>query len=496
MEQLTKRILAIVLIAVIGVGVGITVWIFVSPYNWSYRDCPGAPTDITSDQIIRIGVLGGMTDIQGRGAWEGAYLAAKNINEDGGLMIGGKRYYIGVTNEDTQESYTSLDITAGVSAAQRIINYKQVQFLLGGFRSEALLAYQEVIMDNEIVFLSTGAATDIFTMNVKGFPAGDYPGVPDFPGSDYDRYKYFFRVTPINSTSLGGEILGMVAGLIMQLNATVPQNITKLAMLREDLTWTEPLAHAINVNLPYLAGLLGYPGLTVVEEIAYPITVQAATFTTYMNTINSSGTQILIPIISAQGGAYMTQAYAALKPNFTIIGIDVQSQLESYWDQTNGDCAFETIMQTVTDTNRTSLTQDFWDDYVDLWGDSPLYTGTGGYDAVYQFAWAINATQSFDSDDIVDQLETMTTSNPIEGVGAWGAYTDNHDIQEGWPYGIALFCQWLPTGSPDVGNKTIVKSPTTYWPIGAGRIGKLYPDDLIGVADYQLPTWTGWTFNS
>ncbi|MFX0176697.1 MAG: ABC transporter substrate-binding protein [Candidatus Hodarchaeota archaeon] len=493
MEQLTKRILAIVLIAVIGVGVGITVWIFVSPYNWSYRDCPGAPNDITSDQIIRFGVLGGMTDIQGKGEWEGAWLAAKHINENGGVVVGGKQYYVGITNEDTQESYTSLDITAGVSAAQRIINYKNVQYLIGGFRSESVLAYQEVIMDNKIIFMSTGVATNVFTMNVRGFAPGDYPdeGLTGYPGSNYDRYKYFFRVTPINSTALGGEILGMVAGLIKGINATVPQNITKIAIIREDLTWTIGLAAAIINKLPLVAGAIGYPGITIVDDIAYPITVAAATFTTYLNTLNSSGVQILIPVISAQGGQYMTQAYAALKPNYTIIGIDVQSQLESYWGQTNGDCAFETIMQTVVRTNRTSKTIDMWDEYVAEWGDSPLYTATAGYDALNQLIWAINGTQSFDTDTIIQKLETITTANPLESVGSVFAYTDNHDVQEGWPHGLALFTQWLP------GNvKQIVKSPFTYWPGPPGRIGKLYPDDLIGVGDYLLPTWPGWAFNS
>ncbi|MFX1358053.1 MAG: ABC transporter substrate-binding protein [Promethearchaeota archaeon] len=493
MEQLTKRILAIVLIAVVGVGVGITVWIFVAPYNWTYRDCPGAPTDITSDQIIRIGVLGGMTDIQGKGAWEGAYLAAKDINEAGGVVVGGKQYYFGVTNEDTQESYTSLDTAAGVSAAQRIINYKKVQFTVGGFRSEAVLAYLEVIMDNKLIYISTGPATNVFTMNVGGFAPGDYPseGLVDYPGSNYNRYKYYFRATPINSTSLGREILCMVAGLMKQVNATVPQNLTKVSILREDLTWTVGLANAIEASLAYVAGLIGYSGITVVEHIAYPITTAAATFTTYMNTINSSGTQILIPIISAQGGQYMTQAYAALKPNFTIIGIDVQGQLESYWGDTNGDCAFETMMQTVTDTNRTSKTQAFWDDYVAEWGDSPLYTATGGYDAVYQLLYAINGSQSFDSDDVVAELETITVDNPLEGVGSVFAYTSNHDVVEGWPHGLALFAQWLP------GNvKQIVKSPTTLWLGPPVRFDKLYPDTLIGVGDYQLPTWTGWAFNS
>jgi branched-chain amino acid transport system substrate-binding protein len=493
MEQLTKRILAIVLIAVVGVGVGITVWIFVAPYNWGVKDCPGAPAGITKDQIIRFGVLGGVTDIQGKGEWEGAWLAAKDVNEAGGVVVGGKQYYVGITYEDTQESYTSLDITAGVSAAQRIINYKNAQFLIGGFRSESVLAYQEVIMDNKIIFISTGVATNVFTMNVGGFAAGDYPdeGLTDYPGSNYDRYKYYFRVTPINSTALGGEILGMVAGLIKLINASVPQHITKLSILREDLTWTVGLAAAIVNKLPLVGAGIGYPGITIEEHIAYPITVGAATFTTYLNTINSSGTQILIPVISAQGGQYMTQAYAALKPNFTIIGIDVQSQLESYWDQTNGDCAFETIMQTVVKTNRTSKTIDMWDDYVDEWGDSPLYTATAAYDALNMLVWAINGSQSFDTDTIIAKLETITPANPIEGVGSNFAFTPNHDVQEGWPHGLALFAQWLPGET-----KQIVRSPYTYWPGPPARIGKLYPDDLIGVGDYQLPTWPGWAFNS
>lgn len=63
MEPLTKRILAIVLIAVIGVGIGFTVWIFVAPYAWTADDAPGAPPGTPESQIIRMGVLGGLNDI-------------------------------------------------------------------------------------------------------------------------------------------------------------------------------------------------------------------------------------------------------------------------------------------------------------------------------------------------------------------------------------------------------------------------------------------------
>jgi len=137
MEKLTKRILAIVLIAVIGIGVGVTVFILVAPYQWTAADCPGAPSDITEDQIIRIGVLGGLTDIQGEGALEGARLAAYEVNQEGGITVDGKTYYIGITADDTDESNPNLDVTKGVAAAERIINYKRAQFLLGGFRTES-----------------------------------------------------------------------------------------------------------------------------------------------------------------------------------------------------------------------------------------------------------------------------------------------------------------------------------------------------------------------
>jgi len=175
MEQLTKRILAIVLIAVIGIGVGVTVWIFVAPYAWSAADAPGAPSNITEDQIIKIGVLGGIYDIQGEGQLEGARLAAYEINQAGGIDVGGKTYYIGITAEDTDESNPNLDTTKGVSAAERILNYKQVQFLTGGFRTEALSVYLETVVAAKIPFIGTGAATDSFCQNVL---------------DDYVKYKY------------------------------------------------------------------------------------------------------------------------------------------------------------------------------------------------------------------------------------------------------------------------------------------------------------------
>ncbi len=458
MEKLTKRILAIVLIAVIGIGVGVTVFILVAPYQWTAADCPGAPTDITEDQIIRIGVLGGLTDIQGKGAKEGAILAAYEINQDGGIEVDGKTYYIGITADDTDESNPNLDVTKGVAAAERIINYKRAQFLLGGFRTESLAVYIEEVMDASIPFIGTGAATDSFCQNVL---------------DDYDRYKYFFRNMPINSSSLGAEIIAFLAYYAGALSsaAYADKPIYKFGILYEDLDWTEPLVDALVENLPKF-------GFSVVAKVAYPITTLQPDMDGYMDLIQNNGTQILIPVISAQGGILMMSSYKAKEPGFVVIGIDVQSQLDSFWTDSNGNCEFETILQSLHRTNKTDISIPFWDAYIAKYDHEPIYTAVGSYDAINLYAWAFDEAQSFNADTIVTTIETITTANPLAGAGGLAVFTESHDILEGYPYGYTLFCQWQAGGT-----KIVVPS-----------FGSIYPSE-IATGVYQTPTWTDWEFN-
>ena len=457
MEKLTKRILAIVLIAVVGIGVGVTVWVFVAPYAWSAQDAPGAPSNITEDQIIKIGVLGGIYDIQGRGQLEGARLAAYEINQAGGITVGGTTYYIGITAEDTDESNPNLDTTKGVSAAERIINYKQVQFLTGGFRTEALQVYLETVVAAKIPFIGTGAATDSFCQNVL---------------DDYPKYKYFFRNMPINSSSLGAEIIAFLAtyAVVLSSDAYANRTINKFGILYEDLDWTEALVNALTAYLPLYGGVIA-------AKVAYPITALQTDMDGYLAAIDANNTQILIPVISAQGGILMMNAYTPASQGFVVIGIDVQSQLDTFWTDSNGACVYETILQSLHSTSKTPRSVPFWNAYIAEYDHEPLYTAVGSYDAINTYAWAINETQSFNVDGIINQIETITKANPLAGAGGFAAFTTSHDVQEGYPYGYTLFCQWQAGGT-----KVVVPS-----------FGSIYPS-AIATGAYVLPP--GFVFNT
>ncbi|MFW9835484.1 MAG: ABC transporter substrate-binding protein [Candidatus Thorarchaeota archaeon] len=456
----TRQIVAVVLIVVIIAGIGVGIFLFLPGQYGAVAIgrlvTPGAPANADSDHIIVVGILDPMTEIQGEGAWYGSYLACDEINTAGGITVGGETYYFGLISEDTSEADAELDLSKGTAAATKIITEDNAQFLLGGFRTESLLAYVETVMDEDMIFIDTGASTDTFCQNVI---------------DDYARYKYFFRAMPINSTSLASSLLRYILYLDGYLEAVTGENVTKVAIIREDLDWTVGMSAFLNGYLP------GY-GFEIVEEVAYPITAEAASFATYWSQIESAGAQITIPIISAQGGILMMTQYAQAQPGCVLAGIDVMSQLDSYWGETGGGCAYEVVLQSTLRTNKTTNTIPFWDAFLDAYGSEPLYTAVGSYDAMYMFAQAIDDAQSFDSDDVVAAMEEWDLASPFIGAGGRVAWTLGHDLYESPNYSYTLFCQWQ-----DDGTKQCVSSG-----------GLIYSDSIV-TAPFQLPQWTGWSLN-
>ncbi|MHA1643085.1 MAG: ABC transporter substrate-binding protein [Promethearchaeota archaeon] len=472
MEPLTKRILAIVVIAVVGVGIGLAVWIFVAPYQWSAKDCPGAPSDITEDQIIRIGVIGDTERLHGESALWAAQLAAYEINTAGGVVVNGKRYYYGITSENSDEANPVLDITKGVSAATRLINYKRVQFATGGFRTEAFLAYRDYFMDAKIPFINTGASTSTFCKSVL---------------DNYDKYKYFFQNNPINSTALAIELIKLIistAAVQTALSAGA-LNMTRFSFMRENLAWTaefsDIMIEALTNNTSFN---LTYTGI----NIAIPQDVSETEMASYWSQINDNHTQIVIPIISGEAGLIFTTSYYDAKPKCIPIGINVMSQDAEYWTLTGGKCEYGVTLEALLRTNKTSKTISMWDAYQARYGTSPIYTGTGSYDAIYLFHYAINASQSFNPDTIVTTLEGLNKTNPLEGASGFAAFDKSHCIIEGWPYGTALAVQWYNQTKRLVPGVGIYPSGFYSLAAGAPPFG-----ELIGMEDLRLPDWGIWS---
>lgn len=436
---------------------------------------------IQPSDLIKIGILGAMQDISGIHAWNGAFLAAKEINQAGGISIGGSMYYIGLVSEDTDEANPNLDITKAVTAAEKMVNQHAPDFIIGGYRMEALLVYLEVIMDNHIPFISIGSDIDILCQQVL---------------DNYARYKYFFRTMPINTTAFDAEFLYYILSLSSYLGSHYGGIVDKVAILREDLSWTEPMSAVLNAYLPMY-------GLTVVEEILFPMTVTPPEMAEYWAQIDAAGAQITIPLISAECGIIMMTQYAILHPGCLVVGIDKHSQFEMTWNLTGGACQYEVTPHPIYKTNKTSLTLPFWNSFLSAYDEEPFYFGAGAYDSIKLLIEAVNETQSLNPDIIVEKLEGYDHTTPFHGASGLIAFTPSHDLLEGWPYNTYLFCQWNSYGTKEVVSTYNVVYPDSittgalkipYWGINNLTGPQALPGAFTLSSDASVPDYDG-SFN-
>ena len=428
MESGTKRIVAIALIVVIGVGVGLGVFFLLPAVAGATWKLPGAPSGIPEEQWIKIGMMGDIGELQGDANYWGGYLAANDINEAGGVDVNGTTYYIAIAKEDTDESAAEFSTSRAVTAAERMIYKNEAEFAIGGFRTESVYAYREPFMENKIIFVDTGAATDELCGSVI---------------SDYAHYKYFWRISPANSSELATDFGGNVVGFMGYLRAVYnTTSIDKIGLLVEDLVWTE----SWQTNFPYLFNVqLGgtFGTMPAAAQIAFDITTTAEQMDAHLQTLEDEGVDVVLIGISGGAGILMTQQWKAQERPFMLIGANVQGSTTGYWDDTNGDAEYEIGAATAINyANKTSLTRTFFEDYYNMWGEDPLYMAFGAYSAVKRIYNLIKDTQSFDTDTLIAEWETITISNPVEQVGGWGAWWPNSHDGVGGPLNYALWYQW------------------------------------------------------
>jgi branched-chain amino acid transport system substrate-binding protein len=237
-------------------------------------------------QEIKIGVIGPMQFVQGHDQWNGATMAAEQINAKGGIQVGNRKMRIQLIKADSNESVSVTDAT---NAMERLMTKDKVDFVLGGFRTEAVLAMQDIAMENKKIFIGVGAA---------------HNELCDRVAKDYKTYKYWFRGSPFNSSFLGRTSFIHLAtvGAILRHSLNIPK--IKVAIAAEKAVWTEPMIKAAEGTLPKMG-----------MEIAgiWRPSANATDVTPELSAIQSSEVHIIFTIFSASVGIPFARQAGELK---------------------------------------------------------------------------------------------------------------------------------------------------------------------------------------
>ncbi|MCB2189550.1 MAG: ABC transporter substrate-binding protein [Deltaproteobacteria bacterium] len=360
---------------------------------------------------IKIGVLGPMAFTQGQGHWNGATMAAEEINKAGGVKVGGEMRPIELVKVDTNEFLSIPDAT---NAAEMAVSRDNVDFLVGGFRTEAVLVMQDIAMDAKKIFIGCGAA---------------HPELCTRVTKDYDRYKYWFRLTPINSLYLGKVdfiLLGTV-GAIMKKALGLDK--VKVAIVAEKAAWADPIVAKAQELLPSKMGM-EVVGTWRPSPVAKDCTAELAA-------IQRAGAHIVFTTFSSSVGLTFAKQMGELQVPAAAVGINVESQKSGFYGATGGKGEYALTVNTYAPVKITDKTIPFYNAYLERYKEVPNYTA-GTHDALLLLKDAVERAGTLDADKVVAELE-KTDANTAAGRVVWDK---SHDVTWGPKYVTSIGTQW------------------------------------------------------
>jgi len=370
-----------------------------------------------NDQI-RIGVIGPMKYVQGRSHWQGALVAADWINAKGGVQVGDKKMKIQLIKADSNEF---LNITDAANAMERLIMKDQVDFVVGGFRSEAVLAMQDIAMEHKVIFLGCGASDPKLCSRVA---------------EDYDFYKYWFRATPYSSSYIARVAfiqLDTVAALL-QKELNIPK--VKVAVVAEKAMWADGM-------VGYAQAFIKGKGMEV-AGVWRPSPV-ATDVTAELTAIERSGAHIIFTVFSSSVGIPFARQAGELKIPAMQVGINVEAQKDGFWQAAQGMGNYVLTSGTYCrGVEANENTKAFVDEYYKRYGETPTYT-SGTFDAIYyNLAPAIEQAGTLDADTIVPVIENRVYKSSISTIKYMKDSQGRplHDITWGPGYATGLVIQW------------------------------------------------------
>jgi branched-chain amino acid transport system substrate-binding protein len=359
---------------------------------------------------VKIAILGPMAFVQGENHWAGAEMARDEINQAGGINVGGKKMQIELVRVDTNEIQSVPDAT---NAIERAITRDKADFLIGGFRSEAVIAMQEIAMDYKKIFLGVGAAHSKLGINVE---------------QNYDRYKYWFRVAPTKDVDLAKTVFTILGSVAAQIRKDLDKPAPKVAILAEKAVWTQALVAAAQKNLPAMK--MDVVGTWQPSATATDVTAE-------LSAIERAGTDIVFTILSGPVGISVGRQMGERNMKAIAFGINVEGQKDEFWQAAAGKANYVATLDTYGEVEVTPKMIPFVKAFKARFHKSPTYNAAS-YDAIMMLKAAMESTGGMDADKIVTFIE----KNVHVGTAGTDTFDNRHDLvwEPGKTTGIGV--QW------------------------------------------------------
>jgi len=352
---------------------------------------------------IRIGVPTAMQLQVGRDTQDAIKMAIDDLNAKGGVL--GRKLEMVVADE-TENPET------GISAIKKLTADEKVDVLIGGYTSGVTLAQLPHISAAKTIYLNVGSASPATNAKVK---------------TDYDNYKYIFRVGPLNAALQARQMTGFISTFVKG-----ELGISKIAIVGENAKWVQDL-------VPLLKKGATEAGADV-RTVEF-FDAQTSDFSPLFSKVKDSGAQYMVVVLSHASSDIFAKQWHDSRFPMAYGGIDVKSMDGDFCERIGGKAVGELAANFAVRAPLTPKTVPFFDEFKKRTNRSPVYTAFGANDAVYIYAEAVTRAKTTNPDAVIKELEKTS----YVGIPGTIEFDENHDVKPGsatYKGPALLFAQW------------------------------------------------------
>jgi len=339
-----------------------------------------------SSETIKIGVCCDIQNSGDKAFYQGAVLAAEQINSQGGAL--GRNFEIIVEDDDSSQ----LDAVVASKAFTKLITIHNVDFVLSP-SSFTATTYQEIASQHKIILMGSGS--DEASQRVL---------------DDYENFKYYFRMGTNTTINTASTINSFV-------DCREYTGFNKVGFLYE-LILTKWVSMIINQ--------LTEKGFEIVYNTAIPS--DTVDYSSFFARAEAAGVEILYPYIAGTAGIPFVKEYYDRQAPMVMWGMITMASQSDFWEATGGKCEYTTNngFPIVAGYPFTSYTVPTREAYIERWNEQAKSSSGYGYDVVrFVLPEAIEHAGTIDAEAVIQALETITvdTSSQREF-----AFAPNHEI--------------------------------------------------------------------
>ncbi len=377
-----------------------------------------APLLPRAAEPIVLGVPTALGTIEGQDSLRAAQLAAKEINDAGGVQVGNEKRKFEIFSIDTREAEAGVPVNDALAAMEKLISEKKpAAIVVGAFRSEVLVSAMDMIAKVKIPYLCT---------------IGMSPAFDDKIAADYAKYKYNFRL------ALSGRYLVGNMGKTMDFLKR-KYGFDKVYFLHQDVAWAKG-------TIAGVAKQAEAAGWKVLGNDAYP--TGSRDFSASLSKAKALGAQVVVPLFDMPESGVLVKEARSMKVPALVSGFISPAAVGTAWTTFKGDIdgLVNFLFEPGAIPLPTERSRHFTEAYGKAYGEElkNKLSGHGpgpSYDSIYVLARAIERAGSLDADKVVAELE----KTDMEGAVGRLVFNKTHSV----PYsddpkqgGASLAFQW------------------------------------------------------